>query len=174
MSEQALNERLIADSVCFGCGPSNSQGLKLKVDYDPNDPEKIIGLFLPDASLIGFPGITHGGIVFTALDCIACWSGMMLTKGPKALWLLRSAQVTYHRPAREGEPLYLSATIPNLAEAGRVQTVHNEARNESGDLLVNGQYKIVPLSPKKFMTVLGVKKLPEGWASWLKSTERKV
>lgn len=171
MSEQALNEKLLANSVCFGCGPSNSQGLQVKVHYDPHDPERIMGLFLPDSTLIGFPGITHGGIVFTALDCIACWAGMMLTKGPKALWLLRSAQVTYHRPARAGEPVHLSARIPNPGEVGRVQTVRNDARNEAGELLVNGLYKIVPLSPKKFMSVLGIEKLPEDWASWLESTE---
>ena len=139
----------------------------MKVHLDPGDSERIVGRFTPSEAFIGFPGITHGGVVFTALDCMATWAGMMLMEGPKALWLLRNAQVTYHRPAREGEPLNLSATIPKRAKLGAPQLVHNEARNEAGDLLVHGRYKIVPLTADKFKSVLAIDEMPQDWASWL-------
>tara|TARA_B100000029_G_scaffold516275_2_gene628332 strand:- start:8472 stop:8981 length:510 start_codon:yes stop_codon:yes gene_type:complete len=169
LSAQALNVKLLGESVCFGCGPANTQGLNIKVHYDPDNSENVIGHFTPDPKLIGFPGITHGGVIFTALDCMACWAGMLLTTGAKSLWLTRSAQVTYHRPARESEPVFLSAYIPELDESSRIQVVHSAAKNESGDLLVNGRYKMIALSPKKFMSVLGIEKLPEDWASWVDS-----
>lgn len=171
MPDLTLNESLLRECRCFGCGLSNPLGLQLKVFRDPTEPDRIVGRFTPGEALIGFPGITHGGVVFTALDCLATWAGMMLSSGPKALWVLRSAQVTYHRPAREGEPLHLSATIPERARPGASQMVHNEARNEAGDLLVNGRYKIVPLTPEKFMSVLNLDELPRDWAAWLESDE---
>lgn len=167
MVETTLNEQFLRECECFGCGTSNPNGLQLKVRLDPSDSERIVGRFTPSEALIGFPGITHGGVVFTALDCMATWAGMMLVEGPKALWLLRTAQVTYHRPAREGEPLSLSATIPKQAKLGAPQLVHNEARNEAGDLLVHGQYKIVPLTADKFKSVLAIDEMPQDWASWL-------
>lgn len=169
VAEPALNERFLEEGRCFGCGSSNPVGLQLKVRRDPDDHAQILGRFVPGEALIGFPGITHGGVVFTALDCLATWAGMMLVEGPKALWLLRSASITYHRPAREGQPVNLSARIPQRAKRGAPQLVHNEARDESGDLLVNGQYKIVPLSPEKFKSVLGIDELPADWAKWLES-----
>ena len=171
MADPALNERLLIEGRCFGCGSSNPNGLKLKVNHDPGDPEQIIGHFVPHESFIGVPGITHGGVLFTALECMASWAGMMLVGGPKAIWLLRSAQVTYHRPARAGELVNLVARIPQRAEPSGPQLVHNEARNDSGDLLVNGQYKIVPLSPKKFKSLLGIDEMPADWAGWLESPE---
>ena len=171
MAERALNERFLGEGQCFGCGPANPGGLKLQVHQDPVDPEQIVGHFLPDESLIGFPGITHGGVVFTALDCMASWAGMMLAGGPKAIWVLRSAQVTYHRPALAGELVNLTARIPQRGEPGGPQLVHNEARNEAGDLLVNGQYKIVPLSSQRFKSLLDIDEMPGDWAAWLDSPE---
>ena len=171
MDGRALNEELLGQTRCFGCGPSNPRGLQLKVHRDPDDRNRILGQFVPTGALIGFPGITHGGVVFTALDCMASWAGMMLTEGPRAIWVLRSARVTYHRPALEGEPVRLAARIPEPGAPGAPQRVHNEARNPAGELLVNGQYKIVPLSPARYASVLGVETLPEDWATWLESRE---
>jgi acyl-coenzyme A thioesterase PaaI-like protein len=171
LADRALKERLLSEGRCFGCGSSNPSGLKLKVHHDPGDPEQITGHFVPHESFIGFPGITHGVVVFTALDCMASWAGMMLVGGPRAIWLLRSARVTYHRPALAGELVNLAARIPKHAEPSEPQLVHNEARNEMGDLLVNGQYKIVPFSSRKFKALLGIDEMPADWAAWLELPE---
>ena len=57
-------DRTDADS-CFVCGPNNPIGLRLQFQLDG----KICrGEFTPSAEHCGYDGVTHGGILFSALD----------------------------------------------------------------------------------------------------------
>ena len=148
---------------CFGCGQENTHGLGITIHRDPRDPKRILGKFVPRDHMIGFPGITHGGVLYTALDCMASWSGMVL-RNSRALWVLRSASMKYHRPALQGQPLSLSASI----EAGgddpwKAIEVKVEARDAKGELLTEGQFKCIPIPPEKFKAMTGMKELPEHW-----------
>ena len=94
----------LAGNVCFGCGQDNPDGLQILISRDPANAERILGEFKAQNHMIGFPGITHGGAIYTALDCMATWSGMVL-RGTKAMWILRSAEIKYHRPAMQAEKM---------------------------------------------------------------------
>jgi acyl-CoA thioesterase FadM len=94
----------------------------------------------------------------------------MALRNSKALWVLRSATMKYHRPALQGRPLSLSATI----EAGdddpwKAIEVKAEARDSKGELLAEGAFKVIPLPPEKFMAMTGMKELPENWQRFLAS-----
>jgi acyl-coenzyme A thioesterase PaaI-like protein len=166
VSQTSLSEQLLPGNACFGCGQENPHGLRITIFTDPARPDHLRGEFDPQAHMIGFPGITHGGAIYTALDCMATWSGMVLRK-TKAMWLLRSATMTYHRPAMQGRPISLSATIEEEGEEWQAIRVRAEARNAEGELLAGGVFKVIPVPPEKFKAMAGVAKLPDGWAQWV-------
>ena len=156
----------LAGNVCFGCGQDNSQGLHVSIRRDPTNAERILGDFKAQDHMIGFPGITHGGAIYTALDCMATWSGMILRR-TKAMWVLRSAEMKYHRPALQAEPLTLSAMITADGEEWDAIEVIAEARDTSGHLLARGVFKVIPIPPERFKEMTGVNELPKGWSEWL-------
>jgi acyl-coenzyme A thioesterase PaaI-like protein len=168
MTEHLSSDELLPGNECFGCGPANTNGLAISVVHDPADPMRIRGEFRPQPHMTGFPGITHGGAIYTALDCMATWSGMLLRK-TKALWLLRSASVKYHRPAFQASPIALSAWIEEDGDPDpwKAIAVRAEARDTGGNLLADGVFKVIPLPPDKFKAVTGIAELPANWMHWL-------
>jgi len=156
----------IPGNVCFGCGPGNAAGLGIEIFRDPESPGRLLGRFEARPEQAGFPGITHGGALYAALDCMATWSGMLLAD-TRALWVLRSASMRYLRPALAGRPLALSAEIEKAAGAWEPIVVRCEARDADGVLLARGSFDVVPLPPEKFLAITGLSELPEGWARWL-------
>jgi acyl-coenzyme A thioesterase PaaI-like protein len=157
------NQLILPDNDCFGCGQENAHGLGITVHRVPKDLNRILGKFTPRDHMIGFPGLTHGGVIYTALDCMASWSGMVL-RNSKALWVLRSATMKYHRPALQGKPLALSATIEGGDDdPWKAIEVKAEARDSKGELLAEGAFKVIPVPPEKFKTMTGMKELPANW-----------
>jgi acyl-CoA thioesterase FadM len=163
------NQLILPENDCFGCGQDNAHGLHISIFRDPKDTQRIVGEFAPRPDMIGFPGITHGGVLYTALDCMASWSGMVL-RNSKALWVLRSAAMKYHRPALQGKPLTLSAAIEGGDDdPWRAIEVKAEARDAEGELLTEGTFKVIPIPPEKFKTMTGMKELPENWKRFFAS-----
>ena len=167
MNDDVLNRVLLPGNVCFGCGHANPNGLGVEIVRDPADPECLLGTFEPPAHMIGFPGITHGGAVYTALDCISAWTPTVLRPEVKAIWILRSATMTYRLPARQGRALRLVSRIVSEGKAGEPVEVHAEAKDEDGNLLAEGRFKVVPLAAERFLKVAGIERLPENWARLL-------
>jgi acyl-coenzyme A thioesterase PaaI-like protein len=58
---------LIPGIHCFGCGPDNPEGLRIK-SYWSGEKEAIC-CFVPRAHHIGPPRIVNGGIIATVIDC---------------------------------------------------------------------------------------------------------
>ena len=161
----AREEFTLPSNACFGCGEANSHGLQVSIYQDPDASNRLIGEFIPGPDLIGLPGVTHGGAIYTAMDCMATWSGMVL-KRTKAMWVLRSAATTYHRPAVEGAPISLSASLEGEGDDWEAIEVRVEARNAEDQLLVDGVFKVIPLPPEKFKAIARMDKFPAGWSDW--------
>ena len=167
MTSGIVNRDLLPGNVCFGCGHDNPNGLKIDVSRDPEDDDRLVGLFQPASHMIGFPGITHGGAIYTAFDCLAVWTPTILRSEAKAMWILRSSRMKYFRPARQGVPLSLSAWIEQEGKRGKTVVVHTEARDPEGKLLAEGSFEVVPLPPDRFEKIAGIEKLPENWRQLL-------
>jgi acyl-CoA thioesterase FadM len=166
MAPQSQPEELVLPgNTCFGCGEQNGHGLHVAVYREPG-ARRLRGEFSPRPEIAGIPGITHGGAVYTAMDCMSTWTGMAL-KETKAMWVLRSASTTYHRPAHEGDPISLTSSIEEEGGAWDAMQVRVEARNSSDELLVEGLFKVIPLAPDRFKALLGLDELPAGWTAWL-------
>jgi acyl-coenzyme A thioesterase PaaI-like protein len=84
MSDLSLQDRFAAKSICFGCGPANAQGLRLKSFVKDGI---VVARFVPAPFHHAFPGVLNGGIIGALLDChsnwAACWH-LMQASGANA------------------------------------------------------------------------------------------
>ena len=163
MPTDILNIDMIDDNHCFGCGHANPHGLHIEVRRDPEDRERLIGTFDTNEHTAGFPGVTHGGALYTAFDCLSTWVATIFRKEEKALWILRSAETIYHMPAIPGTPVHLSGRIIEDNGPWKPARVHTEGRNDAGDLLAECTFKVVPIPIDKLKEITGLDELPPNW-----------
>ena len=67
----SLQDQFAPSLICFGCGPSNPQGLQIK-SYVQGD--KVIAHFLPQSHHQAYEGMVNGGIIGALLDCHMNWT----------------------------------------------------------------------------------------------------
>ena len=162
-----LNRALLPDNTCFGCGLENPAGLHIEVRHAPDAPHRLRAMFRPTATMTGFPGITHGGAIYTTLDCLSTWVATLLGPNRSAAWLLRSASITYQKPAPAGEPLTLEGWIKDQAGSWDPLLVATEVRRADGVVCVEAEFKVVPLSHDRFKEVAGIDAMPANWRTFL-------
>lgn len=68
---QSLQDRFAPHNACFGCGPANSKGLRLK-SIPAGD--EVVCTWQPEKHHEAFEGMLSGGICGTLLDCHSNWS----------------------------------------------------------------------------------------------------
>jgi acyl-coenzyme A thioesterase PaaI-like protein len=71
MSEQSLQEKYSPNNACFGCGPVNEKGLRIR-SFPQGDGA--VCVWQPQKHHESFPGMLSGGIVGTLLDCHSNWT----------------------------------------------------------------------------------------------------
>lgn len=162
-----LNRDLLPHNTCFGCGLENPAGLRITVIPDPAREGVLRAEFTPQESMSGFPGITHGGAIYTTLDCLSTWVATLLGPNRRAGWILRSATTTYRRPAPARQRLVLEGWIKDQGGPWEPVVVHTEARRQDGEVCVEAEFKVVPLSPEKLSSLAGLDELPANWRAFL-------
>jgi acyl-coenzyme A thioesterase PaaI-like protein len=91
---------------CFVCGPDNPIGLRIVFAIDG---QRCRGEFTPQPNHCGFDGMTHGGIIYSALDDVmANW-----------LFLQGARAYTAKCEIRYREPLAVEATVELTCEMKR-------------------------------------------------------
>ncbi|WP_419860291.1 PaaI family thioesterase [Candidatus Palauibacter sp.] len=130
MSE-SLQERYARESICFGCGPANPEGLRLcsfpaaEGGHDPDGSYEVIAEWTPGPNHRSFPGILNGGIIGTLLDCQCNWCAahyFMRTRRLDHPPVTVTAEYTVRlrKPTPSDAPVHLRARI---AEAGERKVV---------------------------------------------------
>ncbi|MXX68342.1 MAG: PaaI family thioesterase [Gemmatimonadales bacterium] len=130
MSE-SLQERYARESICFGCGPANPEGLRLcsfpaaEGGHDPDGSHEVVAEWTPGPNHRSFPGILNGGIIGTLLDCQCNWCAahyFMRTRGLDHPPVTVTAEYTVRlrKPTPSDAPVQLRARI---AEAGERKVV---------------------------------------------------
>lgn len=71
MDASSLQERYSPQGLCFGCGPANDRGLRLR-SFARDD--SVVATWRPEAHHQAFPGMLNGGIIGTLLDCHSNWT----------------------------------------------------------------------------------------------------
>ena len=71
MSEQSLQETYAPQMTCFGCGPANEKGLRIR-----SIPcgDEVVCEWQPEKHHEAYPGMLNGGIIGALLDCHANWT----------------------------------------------------------------------------------------------------
>lgn len=71
-NEKSLQEKYAPNNACWGCGPSNPEGLRIR--SFPRGADEVIAEWKPEPKYEAFPGVLNGGIIGTLLDCHCNWT----------------------------------------------------------------------------------------------------
>lgn len=71
MSEKSLQEEFAPHNACFGCGPANERGLRIRSFARG---EKVVAEWRAESYMEAFPGMLNGGIIGALLDCHSNWA----------------------------------------------------------------------------------------------------
>jgi acyl-coenzyme A thioesterase PaaI-like protein len=121
MSDPSLQDRYGPDSICFGCGPANAHGLRIKSRPAPDDPEETICDWAPEKHHEAFEGFLSGGIIGTLLDCHCNWTAachLMKKMGRSHPPFTVTADYTIkmRKPTPTGGPVHLRARVVESGE----------------------------------------------------------
>lgn len=113
MDELALQDRYAPDYRCFGCGPANPHGLRIKSRVVGDE---VVAVWTAGPDMEAFPGILNGGIVAALLDCHSAWTAahhLMTTAGlghPPVV-VTADLHVRFERPTPSDKPVKLRARV---------------------------------------------------------------
>ncbi|MFW6774536.1 PaaI family thioesterase [Nocardioides sp. CPCC 205120] len=113
----SLQDRYLPDLPCFGCGPANPRGLRLR-SFAPDAGGPVVAAFTPWPEHDNGLGFLNGGIIATVLDChsaaavvhAAHENGWPAEPGVPLPYVTAGLDVRYRRPAP------LAATLGLVAE----------------------------------------------------------
>ncbi len=71
MSEQSLQERYAPKNECFGCGPANPKGLRIRSFVEGDE---VVARWHAQPHHLAFEGMLNGGIIGSLLDCHSNWT----------------------------------------------------------------------------------------------------
>lgn len=71
MNTPCLQEQYSPSSSCFGCGPANAKGLRIRSFVRG---EEVVATWQPEPHHEAFPGVLNGGIIGSLLDCHCNWT----------------------------------------------------------------------------------------------------
>ena len=114
---EALQDRYAPDSRCFGCGPANEKGLRIKSRVEGGE---VVCDFAPELHHEAFPGMLNGGIIGALLDCHSNWTAahhLMQARGVDAppCTVTADFHVKLKRPTPLGA-VRLRATVVEMHE----------------------------------------------------------
>ena len=69
----SLQDTYAPNNRCFGCGPANPQGLRIK-SFPEGDGLALVAEWRPERWHVAFDGILNGGICGALLDCHSNWA----------------------------------------------------------------------------------------------------
>jgi acyl-coenzyme A thioesterase PaaI-like protein len=118
VNEKSLQEKYAPQNACWGCGPANPEGLRIR--SFPKD-EEVIAEWKPQTKYEAFPGVLNGGIIGTLLDCHCNWTAaynLMKSVGEDHPPCTVTAEyaVKLLRPTPSNGPVWLSARIAELTD----------------------------------------------------------
>lgn len=106
------------NSICFGCGPANEEGLRIDSTRIDNGLEL---RFTPEDHHQAFPGMINGGIIGTLLDCHGNWTAavaLMDRNGDDEppCTVTASYEVKLRRPTPLGVELHITSQIREISD----------------------------------------------------------
>jgi acyl-coenzyme A thioesterase PaaI-like protein len=69
--EASLQDTYAPNNRCFGCGPANEKGLRIKSRVEGDE---VVAEWRPEPHHLAFDGVLNGGIAGALLDCHSNWA----------------------------------------------------------------------------------------------------
>ena len=126
----SLQDRYAPHNRCFGCGPANALGLRIKSRIEGNE---VVADWQAQPHHEAFPGTLNGGIVGALFDCHSNWTAavhLMQKNGAEELPSTVTAEfhVKLRKPTPSERPVRIVArVVESTADRATV-----ESRMESG------------------------------------------
>lgn len=110
---ESLQDRYAPRNRCFGCGPANEKGLRIKSRVEG---DQVVCDWTPEPHHEAFTGMVNGGILGALLDCHSNWTAawhLMRQAGASAPPCTVTAEfhVKLKRPTPSNQPLRLVARV---------------------------------------------------------------
>jgi acyl-coenzyme A thioesterase PaaI-like protein len=147
--ERSLQERYSPEGRCFGCGPANADGLRIRSFPSADDPEVLEAEWQPERRHEAFDGIVNGGVLGTLLDCHANWTAVNhlmrkagLDHAPSTV--TSEFSIRMRRPTPSGQPIHLRSWVVDSDEDRA--TVEVEIRSQDV-LTATGRGSFVAVRP---------------------------
>ncbi|MGH9942870.1 MAG: PaaI family thioesterase [Pyrinomonadaceae bacterium] len=117
--KKSLQEQYAPDNACFGCGPANERGLRIK-SFAREDGE-VVAEWKAEPYQEAFPGMLNGGIIGALLDCHSNWAAahhLMLSDNldTPPCTVTADYSVKLKRPTPTDGPIRLTARVVESAE----------------------------------------------------------
>ena len=129
---KSLQETYAPQNQCYGCGPANEQGLRIR-SFD-GDGELVCD-WTPEEHHLAFPGVVNGGILGSILDCHSNWTAAVHLMRENAMSELPPTvtadfHVTLKRPTPMGTTLHMRARVVESTEDRAVVEATVEANGK--------------------------------------------
>jgi len=132
----------IPKNHCFGCGPDNPEGMRLRFTLDEARKTFVCRVKLSHR-YVGPPGHAHGGVIATMLD-----EAMgKVNQLRHVIALTKEMTVEYLKPVPLGKPLIVEGHERSVR--GRVHTNVAEVRDQQGTVLARSIGKFIAIDPEK-------------------------
>ena len=118
MGEDCVQMKHAPNSICFGCGPANAEGLQIK-SYPIENGLKMT--FETEDMHQAFPGMINGGIIGSLLDCHGNWAAAIALMDAAGLdeppcTVTATYSISLRRPTPAGVELHIIAEVEDLQE----------------------------------------------------------
>ncbi|MFG0316454.1 MAG: PaaI family thioesterase [Planctomycetota bacterium JB042] len=122
MTNQSLQETHAPGLRCFGCGPANEKGLRIRSIVAGDE---VVCDGTPEPHHEAFPGMLNGGICGALLDCHCNWTAahhLMTKRGGDHPPCTVTAEytITLKRPTPTDGPVHLRAHVVESTDARAV------------------------------------------------------
>jgi acyl-coenzyme A thioesterase PaaI-like protein len=112
-ASQSLQETYAPHNRCFGCGPANEKGLRIR-SFPEGD--EVVAEWRPQSHHQAFEGVLNGGICGALLDCHSNWTAayhLMKKRGVEGppCTVTADFHVKLKRPTPMDAPLHLRARV---------------------------------------------------------------
>jgi acyl-coenzyme A thioesterase PaaI-like protein len=110
---KSLQDQFAPNLICFGCGPANDKGLRIKSFVEG---DKVIATFTPQPHQQAFEGMVNGGIIGVVLDCHLNWTAAWHLMEKNNLdsppcCVTAKYEVAFEKPTPSHTPLQLEAWV---------------------------------------------------------------
>jgi acyl-coenzyme A thioesterase PaaI-like protein len=128
-----LQDRFAPHTRCFGCGPANEKGLRIK---SRPEGDEVVCDWTPEPHHEAFPGMLNGGIIGAVFDCHCNWTAawhLMTRAGHDKPPCTVTAEfhVKLRRPTPSSGPVHVVAHVVDSSE----DRATVEARMEAGGVV---------------------------------------